>query len=476
MGSALSAALFASACMVVAVASGCSLLDDEPDDGEIVFVRETAQGEAIYLMSDDGRDVRRLVEGTSPRWSPDGRRLAYIVDDDGKTRYTGTSVWVMNADNGDRRRVVSAEAVWALAWAPDGVRLAYSDPARLGIFVVDTETGQTELVSIELPVVDGLDWSPDGRELLVSGGNVRALDVRSGAERYVAPPRLSTDDGRWSPDGDRLAFAHVAPLPASDQTRKFVVVARRDGDDLKHITGDAWDGEPAWAHDGERIYFSRAPYPKYSFRATEIYAVDLETRSLRRLTENDVPDRLPDPRPSRRSLPDPPEPRTGSIVVPALRGRHVQVEDERRRLRQLGLKLRAVPLAPENGALALVREQAPRAGSRVPEGTVVMLAVEDLSFLYSGKAFSVRAWNEHPDCAGAPNPRALMYTDLVRRVLRRGMPREHLLSLLGDPARAEGQALDWPLGRQSFVRVGCIYLRVEFDRRGRATRFYQQPG
>jgi len=57
----------------VVLVSGCSLTNDAAGD-EILFVRETAEGTAIYLMSHDGREVRRLVEGTSPRWSPDGSR------------------------------------------------------------------------------------------------------------------------------------------------------------------------------------------------------------------------------------------------------------------------------------------------------------------------------------------------------------------------------------------------------------------
>ncbi|HEY4620901.1 MAG TPA: PASTA domain-containing protein, partial [Gaiellaceae bacterium] len=207
----------------------------------------------------------------------------------------------------------------------------------------------------------------------------------------------------------------------------------------------------------------------------EIYAIDLETRSLRRLTENHVVDRLPDPRPTRRSLPDPPEPRTGNIVVPNLVGRHVLVEDERGRFGALGLRLKAVPFTPDYGVLAVVDEQTPQGSSRVPEGTVVKLHVNDLTPLYLGSAFSTRVWKAHPDCAEGSNPRGPMYSDLVRRVLRRGMSRERVFSLLGDPERSDGRTLDWALGHVSFVRVDCIYLRIEFDRRGRATRFHQWP-
>jgi len=269
-----------------------------------------------------------------------------------------------------------------------------------------------------------------------------------------------------------MALAQIGPLPLSRRTKRFIVIAERDGGNRERVTDGSYDAEPAWSPDGGEIYFTRLAAWQPGAES-EIYAIDLETRSLRRLTENDVLDRLPDPRPTRRSLPAPPEPRNGDVVVPDLVGRHVLFEDERRRFRELGLRLRAVAFPTDEGVLAVVREQVPRGGSRVPEGTVVKVLASDLSLLYAGSAFSARVWKAHPDCEEDTNPRGPMYKDLVRRVLRRGMSRERVFSLLGDPENSDGRASDWPLGRRSLIRIDCIYFRVEFDRRGRATRFYQ---
>lgn len=97
-------------CATVVLLSACSVTNDSAGD-EILFVRETGEGAAIYLMSHDGREVRRLVDGTSPRWSPDGSRFACTVDYEGaETRYCGTSVWVMNPDTEARRRVANVES------------------------------------------------------------------------------------------------------------------------------------------------------------------------------------------------------------------------------------------------------------------------------------------------------------------------------------------------------------------------------
>ncbi len=462
--------------------SGCSWTEESVSD-EILFVRETAKGAAVYLMSDDGGEVRRLVEGTSPRWAPDGSRFAYIVDDYEKTRYCGTSVWMMNSDTRARRRVANLESgllACSLAWAPDGVRLAYSTPSQ--VVVVNTETGATEVVSLDVALDGPMDWSRDGRQLVVSTTfSSKLLDTRTGTEREIGGRKPPTGDGRWSPDGERIALARFGPWPLSKRTRRFIVLADPDGRNTEQVTRGALDSGPAWSSDGKRIYFSRLPASWFdaesSDRKQEIYALDLETRALRRVTRNNVVDRSPDVRPGDRTLPPVPEPVVGDVVVPDLVGRHVLFEDEERRFSKLGLTLKAVPpLLPEDGVLSVVREQVPRGGARAPRGSVVKVTGSDLGLLYSRGVFSVPIWRAYPGCAGTPERRVEMYGDLVRRVLRRGMARGRVVSLLGEPERATSRWSDWALGRTTYSHtepIDCIYLRVEFDQDGRAVRFRQ---
>lgn len=108
---------------------------------------------------------------------------------------------MLNPDTGEKRRVVRADldrSVFSVGWAPDGVRLPYSDLTR--IFVVNTETYDVRLISIDVLVDGPLDWSPDGREIIVSAHlSSKILNVQSGAEREIAPG-LSVGHGRWSPD------------------------------------------------------------------------------------------------------------------------------------------------------------------------------------------------------------------------------------------------------------------------------------
>src|SRR5260370_23674187 len=81
----------------------------------------------IYSINPDGSDCRQIrATGDSPRWSPDGRQIAFVE----KTKDNGWlhGVFVMRPDGGEARRLTFHHDVMATAptWSPDSGRLSYS--------------------------------------------------------------------------------------------------------------------------------------------------------------------------------------------------------------------------------------------------------------------------------------------------------------------------------------------------------------
>ncbi len=226
-------------------------------DGELVafvvgdtFTVDTKLPKAnISVAPVAGGDARQLTFGprsdTAPRWSPDGKTLAFLSDreEDGRRQ-----VYLLSRDGGEARRLMevageipSPRSLDPMAWSPDGTRLAVlatdpesdeekkrledkddaiafeRNPKYTRIHVVDVGTGETAFVSPPGLQVWEFCWSPGGEEFAVvcsdlpweqawytcrlaalsmDGGPVRTLHL---SKRQVAKPV-------WSPDGVSIAF------------------------------------------------------------------------------------------------------------------------------------------------------------------------------------------------------------------------------------------------------------------------------
>jgi WD40 repeat protein len=130
-------------------------------------------------------------------WSPDSRRLAYTFEREPVT------LW----DVGTRNAVLTLPGLpdtpGVLVWGPDGRRLAGSARGTsVGTVKVWDAAGGRETLAVRSGTWgDGLAWSPDGRELLVTGyGRTECLDALTG--RVVCALGETAD--AWSPDRSRL--------------------------------------------------------------------------------------------------------------------------------------------------------------------------------------------------------------------------------------------------------------------------------
>jgi Tol biopolymer transport system component len=131
-----------------------------PGDQQIAFVSDRAGVEGaiqeleqdIFVMAPDGSGVIRLTDAegrdTSPNWSPDGRKIAFVSERDGNFE-----VYVMNADGGEPVRLTqSAGYEWSPTWSPDGGLIAFTSTRdheeTYDLYVMEPDgSNQTRLTS-----------------------------------------------------------------------------------------------------------------------------------------------------------------------------------------------------------------------------------------------------------------------------------------------------------------------------------------
>ena len=226
-----------------------------PDGSQVVFVSNRDDGPHLFIMNADGSGVRRLdgTEGAvDPRWSPDGRQIAFIRG----------GLDVINADGSDLREVVK-HAIGSTApctrgtfpggWSPDSKRIVYYAAAEsvetTAICSVAVDGSDIELLVSEPPAfhVEPV-WSPDGRYIAfrsIREGNhdIYVLDLETDEEQRLTEDPARDIEPAWSPDGEWLAFAS-----SRDGANTDIYIMRKDGSDVRrlNINSDI-DSEPSWA-------------------------------------------------------------------------------------------------------------------------------------------------------------------------------------------------------------------------------------
>ena len=204
-----------------------------PDGKRIAFMSNRLHGErvvkrkALFTMDADGSDVRILTpgivtRGTTPVWSPDGQKLAFLgyERDSESGKYTEEALYVVRTDGSGSEKL--AEGVISPAWSPDSSRIAFLGRAggTQAVFVMELDgSSTTKEIRSDFPFGD-LSWSPDGTKILTSSRqsisvvNADGSDHRHLMTLRTGGVRVRELHASWSGDGSRIAV-HV-PLVAAD--------------------------------------------------------------------------------------------------------------------------------------------------------------------------------------------------------------------------------------------------------------------
>lgn len=201
-----------------------------PGGERVVYVRNQADIMAdryrqnLWLVDVDGGQHQPLTTGsenhTQPRWSPDGSRIAYVGNQDGKPQLYVR--WLGN--DREARLAQLTESPSSLAWSPDGSRIAFSMfvPARPQPFVQMPPAPRGAQWADRAVFIDQLVYRRDGRGYRRPGHtHVFVVPADGGAPLQVT--RGDFDHGgtvSWTPDGTALVFAANRRADADFEPRR----------------------------------------------------------------------------------------------------------------------------------------------------------------------------------------------------------------------------------------------------------------
>ena len=253
---------------------------------EILFVSTRDGKSEIYVMNDDGSQVRRLTNdplyNTSPRWSPDGRTIAFDIDlhSAGAGKRQQYDLFIMNADGSNQRNLTQHPALDIKpSWSPDGHRLAFVSTRTRNIweiYMMDIASGKVEQLT-DSTKVDGYatspSWSPDGKHIayeLAMAGKGRDIYIMNADGKNARPlsnrkEQLARENSlilryapRWSPDGKRILYIETEHGPDFKPVSDKLVVRRSDGSNPQSLPiPKGWlINKGSWAADGTEILFT----------------------------------------------------------------------------------------------------------------------------------------------------------------------------------------------------------------------------
>ncbi|MFZ5903801.1 MAG: S9 family peptidase [Chloroflexota bacterium] len=196
----------------------------------------------------------------APRYSPDGTRIAWALDLDGSENFHIVIHDFKTGESRDLTPSVPYAIQPSFAWSPDGKRIAYlaDKNGRFDVFVFDTDGSNDRLLFSPGGPAYQVKWSPDGRHLAVTaemegqnhGTFVVPLD---GGEAKRVGGVMDAHYPAWSPDSKSLAFASNASGWSQ------IGVYHLDSGEINWLTNGAHNSTtPAFAPDGKTLAWVRA--------------------------------------------------------------------------------------------------------------------------------------------------------------------------------------------------------------------------
>jgi dipeptidyl aminopeptidase/acylaminoacyl peptidase len=267
-------------------------LQSSPDGARVAFVvAEPPKGERrarhIWLYEKESGAVRQFTfsakDETSPRWSPDGKQLAFLSNRDDQQQ-----IYVLRADGGEAAAVTkSKRSVHSFAWSPDGKQIAFlapnaksdaeekKDKDKDDARVVDKDDKQPRLWLLTLATSEAkaltddkwemseLAWLKTGDRLVVSATDhpesgqethrIFSVSVPDGTRRLIFAPHGPFHELQVSPDGTTVSYVGSRVDGPSPHDLMLLDIDKRATRNLTGASLDRAISEYRWMKDGSLL-------------------------------------------------------------------------------------------------------------------------------------------------------------------------------------------------------------------------------
>lgn len=234
-------------------------------------------------------DIFNLEYVSEVQVSPNGKYIAYvrrsndIMSDSGRA-----NVWLASVDGKSHRPLLSSKkSYYSIRWSPDGSRLAYlsNEEGKPQLYVRWMDTGQTALVTNVTSSPSNITWSPDGKYIAFT----MSVDAKEKPLDVKMPKK--PEGAKWSPKFQYITKARYQADGKGelDPAYTHIFIVPSDGGTARQLTSGNYhhNGRLSFAPNGEKIYFSANRSDNWEYEPVEadIFSVDM-TGNIEQLTQD----------------------------------------------------------------------------------------------------------------------------------------------------------------------------------------------
>ncbi len=274
-----------------------------PDGSKVLYTRrwvdvmEDRWRSDTWIVDVDGGRNRFLTRGSDARWSPDGTRIAYLAEGEP----SGTQIFVRYLDSAEATQVTRVvHPPRDLQWSPDGRSIA---------FVMRTEADEGWKIDMPEPpegakwtdkprVIEGIYFRQDRRGFMEEGYlHLFVVGADGGTPRQLTSGRWNVgarpsglDYGigfEWTPGGTEIVFDGLMAdeEPERPYRRSHIYAIDVETRKIRKLTfhNGPW-ARPAVSPDGSKVAFTGFPWTGQTYRVDELYVIGIDGSDQRSLT------------------------------------------------------------------------------------------------------------------------------------------------------------------------------------------------
>ena len=224
-------------------------------------------------------DIFQLEVATAPQVSPDGDHIVYVRrSNDIMTDTTRSSIWIADSKGESHRPLLSSKKnYYSPKWSPDGSRLAYlsNSEGKPQLYVRWLDSGQTALITNIASSPSSITWSPDGKSIAFT------MSVDSDEKPFKVKMPKKPKGAKWSESFQYITKARYQAdgRGVLDPAYTHIFVVPAEGGTARQLTSGNFHhrGSLSFAADSQSIYFSANRSENWEYEAGEadIFSVSM---------------------------------------------------------------------------------------------------------------------------------------------------------------------------------------------------------